>query len=151
MTEFKEQFNILYYSVVFAMTTLLMVGRSVYELGTLRAKSSRHIAAKNFSLVAITSIIFFSVGFGLSQKSYGGLNGTSNYFLIGFEDKDYSKFLLDFTCCWHCVSIASASLCERAFLGTHVFLTVLISGILFPIVSAWVWGGGWLQELGFID
>lgn len=66
MTEFNEQFDILYLSVVFAMTTLLMVGRSVYEMGTLRAKSTRHIAAKNFSMVAITSIIFFSIGFGIS-------------------------------------------------------------------------------------
>lgn len=49
MTEFKDQFQILYYSVVSAMSMLLMIGRSIYEFSTLRSKSFRHVAAKNIT------------------------------------------------------------------------------------------------------
>lgn len=96
-------------------------------------------------------IVYFTCGNGLSKRAYGGFYGTRNYFMQGESQKDYSVFILDFICCWHCVSIASASMCERTFSGTHAFITVLISGILFPVVGSWVWGGGWLQQLGFID
>lgn len=101
--------------------------------------------------MAVVTLVYFSIGFGLSQEAFGGLYGTKNYLLIGEDSRGYSEFLLDFICCWQCVSIASAALCERAFIGTHVFLTVLVSGILFPVACSWIWGGGWLSELGFLD
>lgn len=63
----------------------------------------------------------------------------------------YHLFLLDFISCWQCVSIASATICERTFIGTHTFVTILISGIIYPIAASWVWGGGWLSTMGFID
>jgi len=56
-----------------------------------------------------------------------------------------------FISCWHCVSIASCALAERTRVSVHNVLAVLISCLIYPIVASWTHGGGWLNQLGFID
>lgn len=63
----------------------------------------------------------------------------------------FPLFMIGLLSCWHCVSIVSCALAERSFLSIHNFLTLFISGIIYPIASSWVFGDGWLTELGFID
>jgi len=60
-------------------------------------------------------------------------------------------FVLEFLSAWHTVSLASACMAERTFIGTHNFIAILITCWIYPTVSSWVWGGGWLQHMGFID
>ena len=85
------------------------------------------------------------------MDAFGGFYGTKPYLMQAESQTEYSKVLLNYVCCWHCISIASACLTERTFSGTHTFITVVLSGILFPVTVSWVWGQGWLQMIGFID
>ena len=128
-----------------------MFGRFVFELGCVTYRSTRHVLAKNLTQVAVSSLLYYSVGHSLSLDAYGGFYGTKPYLMQGESQLEFSRSLLSFICCWHCVSIASASLSERTFSGTHTFVTVFVSGILFPVAASWVWGQGWLQKMGFID
>ena len=56
-----------------------------------------------------------------------------------------------FLSCWHCVSIASCALAERARVSVHSLLAVYISCVIYPVVVSWNKGGGWLNDLGLID
>lgn len=95
--------------------------------------------------------MYYSIGYGLSRKSFGGFFGTEEFFLEGTEDLKFPLFMLSLLSCWHSVSIVSCSLAERSFVSIHNFLTLFISGIIYPVCSSWVFGDGWLLEMGFID
>lgn len=127
------------------MTVLLLLGRSMLEIGSLKSKVSRHIATKNIFQLVITCICFFAVGHALSTEAFGGFYGSEQYLTIGYTRADFSNWALMFLACWHCVSIASCSLAERTRTSIHNALAVLISCCLFPVVASWTWGGGWLS------
>lgn len=91
------------------------------------------------------------VGYSVATDAFGGLYGTKQFLMLSFNEIDYRKWVPVFISCWHCVSVASCSLSERTRTSTHNALAVLISTCVFPIVASWSWGGGWLDEMNFID
>ena len=151
LKKFQTHFYNLFFAIAGSMALLMMVGRGLFEIGSLSQRSTRHIAAKNLTQFAVCCLIYFSIGHGLSKRAFGGFYGTRSYFMLDVAEQEFSRFFLDLVSCWFCVSVASATLCERTFSGTHAFIALFISGILYPIASSWVWGGGWLNEMGFID
>ena len=66
------------------MTTLLLLGRSMLEIGSVKPKFSRHVAAKNLFLLFFSCASYYIVGHGLSEDAYGGFYGTKQFLLIGY-------------------------------------------------------------------
>ena len=126
------------------MTVLLLVGRSMLEIGLLKAKFSRHVAVKNIFQLVISCFCFFAVGHAVSTDAFGGVYGSKPYLASGYTSRDYSNWLLIFVSCWHSVSVSSCSLAERTRISVHNALAILISSLIFPVVASWSWGGGWL-------
>ena len=137
--------------IIVFFSTVLMIGRSMFEVGVLKPKSTRHVAAKNLCQLSLCTIVQFTIGYGLSSKAYGGIFGTEEFFMESSDDNRFPGFLISLFSCWYCCSIVSLTLAERCFISVHNFLTLFIAGIIFPIASSWVFGEGWLTKIGFID
>jgi ammonium transporter, Amt family len=137
------------------MTAALLVffmhaGFAMVESGFTRSKNTLNILMKNFLTISIASILYFLVGFGLMFGSTAnGLTGTDGFLLAGREDIGFFVFQAVFAAT--CATIISGAVAERMKLRSYMLITVVITGVIYPVVGHWVWGGGWLSELGFVD
>ncbi|TYS15864.1 ammonium transporter [Rossellomorea vietnamensis] len=137
------------------MTAALLVffmhaGFAMVESGFTRSKNTLNILMKNFLTISIASILYFLVGFGLMFGSTAnGLTGTDGFLLAGREDIGFFVFQAVFAAT--CATIISGAVAERMKLRSYMIITVVITGVIYPVVGHWVWGGGWLSELGFVD
>ncbi|MGB4405605.1 MAG: ammonium transporter [Sphaerochaeta sp.] len=137
----------------------MQAGFAMVETGFTRAKNAGNIIMKNFMDFSLGSIAFWILGFGLM---FGlGTNGESRFF-IGVPDffvqRDYSSsyptfaFLIFQTVfCATAATIVSGAMAERTKFLSYCFYSVIISAVVYPISGHWIWGGGWLSELGFHD
>lgn len=66
-------------------------------------------------------------------------------------EKDYIKWIIQYAICSNIPTIVAGSLAERTNVDTHLIFTLLMIGLVFPVVTAWTWGGGWLNRIGFKD
>ena len=91
------------------------------------------------------------MGFAFANGGVGGLIGGGKFFCRGLTPDDALKWLFQFSFCSTSATIVSGSLAERTYIDTYIVFSFLMGSIVYPVASSWVWGGGWLQELGFID
>ncbi|BCB03000.1 ammonium transporter [Bacillus sp. KH172YL63] len=140
----------LWVMIAAVLVFFMHAGFAMVETGFTRAKNSLNILMKNFLTVAIASVLYFLIGFAfMFGSSSGGLIGLDGFFLSGREDIGFFLFQSVFAAT--CATIISGAVAERMKLGSYILLTVAMTGIIYPIVGHWVWGGGWLSELGFVD
>lgn len=134
-----------------AMLVFFMhAGFAMVETGFTRSKNTLNILMKNLITVSLGSILYFIIGFALMfGTSAFGLIGTEGFAMLGREDVGFFVFQAVFAAT--CATIISGAVAERMNLGAYILLTVAMTAIIYPIVGHWVWGGGWLAEIGFID
>ena len=146
----------LLFSAFLVMT--MQIGFCMLEAGTVRQKNSINVAFKNLMDFVIAALVFWGVGYGLMYgASVNGWFGADG-FLVASRDTNAAFLLFQLTFCGAAATIVGGALAERTrFLG-YVVITVLIAGVIYPVVGHWVWGGalqgessGWLGKLGFID
>ncbi len=135
----------------------MQAGFAMVESGFSRAKNAANLLMKNLMDFAVGSMLYFAVGFGLMfGTDAAGFIGTDNFFLSnislttdsGFE---WAFFLFQTVFAAAAATIVSGAVAERLKFSAYLVYTVLITAIIYPISGHWVWGGGWLSELGFID
>ncbi|WP_102028168.1 ammonium transporter [Salirhabdus sp. Marseille-P4669] len=125
-------------------------GFTMVETGFTRSKNSLNIIMKNFLTISLGAIIYFIVGYGIMfGTSAGGFIGTDGFFLSGVEDIGFFIFQAMFAAT--CATIISGAVAERVKIHSYLLLTIVMTALIYPIVGHWVWGGGWLSELGFVD
>lgn len=125
-------------------------GFAMVETGFTRSKNTVNILMKNLLTVSLGSILYFFVGFAIMfGPSAFGMIGTEGFALLGREDIGFFVFQAVFAAT--CATIISGAVAERMKLSSYLLLTVAMTGIIYPVVGHWVWGGGWLSQLGFID
>jgi len=125
-------------------------GFAMVESGFTRAKNTLNILMKNVLTVAIGALIYFFVGFGIMfGKDVGGLFGSDGFLLSGREDIGFFVFQSVFAAT--CATIISGAVAERMKLKSYMILTVAMTALIYPVVGHWIWGGGWISELGFVD
>lgn len=125
-------------------------GFAMVETGFTRSKNTVNILMKNLLTLSIGAILYFIVGFALMfGTSAFGLIGTEGFALLGREDIGFFVFQAVFAAT--CATIISGAVAERMKLSSYLLLVVAMTGVIYPIVGHWVWGGGWLSQLGFID
>jgi Amt family ammonium transporter len=136
---------------------LMHAGFTMLEIGFTRAKNAVNIIMKNMLTISVGAVTFFVVGFGLMfGESLGGVIGSSNFLLTGVEELDFG---VPITAFWifqavfaaTAATIVSGAVAERIKFISYFLFTIVLTAVIYPVVGHWVWGGGWLAELGFLD
>jgi Amt family ammonium transporter len=134
----------------------MAAGFAMLESGMVTSKSVSVICAKNIGLFSIAGIMFWMVGYNLAYGiPEGGYIGKfvpwSDASAVDTGYSDGSDWYFQMVFCATTVSIVSGAMAERIKLWPFFLFAAILSGIIYPIVMGWQWGGGWLAELGFSD
>lgn len=145
-----------------AMVMFMAAGFAMLEAGMVRSKSVAVILVKNIGLYAIAGVMFYIVGYNLMFTDVnGGFHGIPMPFIgdnSGIANGDYGDgyssyafwfFQMVFVAT--AASIVSGTLAERIKLWPFMVFVAVLTGFIYPITGSWVWGGGWLNEMGFSD
>ncbi|WP_128755872.1 ammonium transporter [Bacillus sp. LL01] len=142
--------------MVWIMVAALLVffmhaGFAMVESGFTRSKNALNILMKNFLTISIAAVLYLALGYAIMfGSSIGGFTGLDGFFLRGHEDQ-IGFFVFQAMFAATCATIISGAVAERMKLSSYILLTVAMTALIYPIVGHWVWGGGWLAELGFTD
>ncbi|MDY4919660.1 MAG: ammonium transporter [Phascolarctobacterium sp.] len=130
-------------------------GFAMVETGFTRAKNAANIVMKNVMDMSLGSIVFWILGFGLMfGEDVSGFIGTPDFFVKGDYGAAYPSstfFIFQTMFCATAATIVSGAMAERTNFLVYCMYSVLISAIVYPISGHWIWGGGWLAEMGFHD
>ncbi|MDO4849612.1 MAG: ammonium transporter [Coriobacteriia bacterium] len=133
----------------------MQAGFALCEAGLTRAKNTGNILMKNLMDFCIGTPCYWLVGFGIMFGGTGALVGSFDPFIQGTYDFGtlptwvYAIFQTVF--CATAATIVSGSMAERTNFKAYVLYSAMISLVVYPISGHWIWGGGWLSELGFHD
>ena len=149
-------FNTLLFLICGFLVFFMACGFAMLESGMVTSKSVSVICAKNIGLVSIAGIMFWMFGYNLAYGiPEGGYIGKfipwSDASKIDTGYADGSDWYFQMVFCATTVSIVSGTLAERIKLWPFFLFAAILSGILYPIVMGWQWGGGWLAVAGFSD
>ncbi|MEL6815251.1 MAG: ammonium transporter, partial [Cyanobacteria bacterium J06598_3] len=149
------------------LVLLMQPGFMCLESGLTRSKNSINVALKNLADLGISVCFFWSFGFALMfgsslmgpMGSWRGWIGTSGFFLhVEKMPQLAAFFIFQMMFCGTATTIVSGALAERLKFSGYLIITMLISGVVYPIFGHWVWNGldvgeryGWLSQLGFVD
>lgn len=143
------------------MVFFMQAGFAAVEAGFTRAKNSGNIIMKNLMDFVIGSIFFFLLGFGLmfgaDQSGILGLSGFFNPQSLAdgagmFNGLPIHVFLIFHTVfCATAATIVSGAMAERTKFSAYLVYSACISIFIYPITGHWIWGGGWLSQIGFHD
>ena len=149
-------FNTLLFLICGFLVMFMAAGFAMLESGMVTSKSVSVICAKNIGLFSIAGIMFWLVGYNLAYGiDPGGYIGKFIPWADGSKiDTGYSDgsdWYFQMVFCATTVSIVSGTMAERIKLWPFFTFAAILSGIIYPIVMGWQWGGGWLAEAGFSD
>ena len=166
-------FNTFAFLVWGALVMWMSAGFAMLEAGSVRTKNASMICLKNIGLYSIAGLAYFIVGYnlmygdlignfigsfklfyGASAEELALLNGEGDAAAVLAGDNAYSSmsdwfFQMVFVAA--AASIVSGALAERVKLWSFFLFVLVLTAIVYPIVGAWTWGGGWLDGLGFQD
>lgn len=144
-----------------ALVFFMQAGFAMVEAGFTRAKNAVNIMMKNLMDFSMGSLAFWAIGFGLMfGVTKTGWFGTSGFFLsdfkIGGDPWVLAFWMFQVVFAATAATIVSGAMAERTKFSGYLIYSVFISGLIYPIFGSWAWGsllhgGGWLENLGFID
>ena len=147
--------NGIWYLIGAAWVFFMQCGFAMVETGMTRAKNAGNIIMKNLMDFCIGTVVFILLGFGLmlGEDALFGLVGIPNMDILGsFTDFNRcAEFVFNLVFCATAATIVSGAMAERTKFISYCIYSAVISAIIYPIEAHWVWGGGWLAQLGFID
>lgn len=131
----------------------MQAGFAMVETGFTRAKNSGNIIMKNLMDFALGTIVFYIIGFGLMFGA-GKFIGTPDFFVQNDYSGSYPTFaflIFQTVFCATAATIVSGAMAERTKFSSYCLYSIIISALIYPISGHWIWGGGWLADLGFHD
>lgn len=137
------------------MVFSMQPGFAMVETGFTRAKNAGNIVMKNFMDLALGSIVFWVIGFGLMFGSdYKGILGMPDFFIRGDYSSSFPSMafiIFQTVFCATAATIVSGAMAERTKFSVYCIYSILISALIYPVSGHWIWGGGWLSQSGFHD
>ncbi|HPF87161.1 MAG TPA: ammonium transporter, partial [Candidatus Limiplasma sp.] len=135
----------------------MQAGFAMVETGFTRAKNAGNIIMKNLMDFAIGSVVFWIIGFSIMfGDSVGGLIGSVQLLISGdmFHPDNIGLFtfvMFEGVFCATAATIVSGAMAERTKFISYCIYSAVISAFIYPVSGHWIWGGGWLSQLGFLD
>ena len=157
------------------LVMFMAAGFAMLESGLVRSKNTATICLKNIALYSIAGIVFYLVGYdlmytGVDKGFIGTLSfmynpGDAELALLGAKevtaeqlkaitDAGYSvssDWFFQMVFVATAASVVSGTVAERIKVWPFLIFVIVLSAVIYPVQASWVWGGGWLNELGFVD
>ena len=136
-----------------ALVFWMQAGFAMVEAGFTRAKNTGNIIMKNLMDFCIGTCTFILIGFSLLLgEDMVGLIGKPGFDIFtGYADFDWSNFVFNLVFCATTATIVSGAMAERTKFLSYCIYSGVISALIYPIEAHWIWGGGWLAQMGFHD
>ena len=136
-----------------ALVFWMQAGFAMVETGFTRAKNAGNILMKNLMDFCIGTVMFILIGFSLLLgEDLIGLIGKPGFDIFtAYESFDWSNFVFNLVFCATTATIVSGAMAERTRFLSYCIYSAIISALIYPIEAHWVWGGGWLAQMGFHD
>ena len=168
LAELSYALDTFYFLVMGALVMWMAAGFAMLEAGLVRAKNTTEILTKNVALYAIASIMYMLMGYSIMYPGeavsswwpgFGGILSQEDNALkdviAGGEDAPYYSVLADFffqvVFVATAMSIVSGAVAERMKLWSFLLFAVVMTGFIYPMQGFWKWGGGFLDQAGFLD
>jgi Amt family ammonium transporter len=167
ITELSYALDTFYFLIFGALVMWMAAGFAMLEAGMVRAKNTAEILTKNITLFAIAAIMYMLVGYGIMYPAdgngfipaidwgfmFGGDHSVDE--VMGSDGETYYSAMADFffqvVFVATAMSIVSGAVAERMKLWAFLLFAVVMTGFIYPMQGYWKWGGGFLDELGFLD
>ena len=167
-------FNTFAFLIWGVLVMWMCAGFTMLESGSVRTKNASMICLKNIGLYSIAGLAYFFIGYNLMYgEILGGVIGTPGFMYLPSGDElnlldgqegalaavledgagysVMSDWFFQMVFVATAASIVSGALAERVKMWSFFLFTLLLTAIIYPVVGAWTWGGGWLNDLGFTD
>ena len=166
IVQIKYALDTFYFLICGALVMWMAAGFAMLEAGLVRAKNTTEILTKNVALYATACTMYLLIGYHIMYSSpeggifpsFGVLIGAENTVedvLAGGDDAPYysvaSDFFFQVVFVATAMSIVSGAVAERMKLFAFLVFAVIMTGFIYPIQGFWKWGGGFLNEAGFLD
>ncbi|MGA9382714.1 MAG: ammonium transporter [Phormidium sp.] len=170
--ELKVALDTLWVVIAAFLVFFMNAGFCMLETGFCREKNAVNVLAKNLIVFALSTLAFWVIGFSLmfadgndfigglggmflngqdnspaTGDAYKGIFGALNWTGVPLE----AKFLFQLVFAGTAATIVSGAVAERIKFLDFLIFSVLLVGIAYPITGHWIWGGGWLADMGFFD
>ena len=148
----------------------MQAGFAMVESGFTRAKNAVNILMKNLMDFSMGSIAYWAIGFAIMFGAGNAFMGTSGWFVPSqtltegaaastsiFSSLEwssvptYAAWLFQLVFAATAATIVSGAMAERTQFKSYLIYSIFITGIIYPVVGHWIWGGGWLQSMGMSD
>ena len=164
-------FNTFSFLIWGVLVMWMCAGFTMLESGSVRTKNASMICLKNIGLYSIAGLAFFFIGYNLMYVEVGDFIGSFKFMYGGTSDElalldgdgdalpavidqgysTMSDWFFQMVFVATTASIVSGALAERVRMWPFFIFTLALTAIIYPIVGAWTWGGGWLSQMGFQD
>ena len=154
-----------------ALVMWMCAGFTMLEAGSVRTKNASMICLKNLGLYSIAGLAFFFIGYNLMYVGVGDIIGSFKFLygptadeiaLVGGDDSvagavietgysTMSDWFFQMVFVATTASIVSGAVAERVKMWSFFLFTLILTALIYPIIGAWTWGGGWLDQMGFQD
>lgn len=136
-----------------ALVFWMQAGFAMVETGFTRAKNAGNILMKNLMDFCIGCVMFILIGFSLllGEDLLGFIGKPGFDIFTSYAEFDWSNFVFNLVFCATTATIVSGAMAERTKFLSYCIYSGVISALIYPIEAHWIWGGGWLAQLGFHD
>ena len=136
-----------------ALVFWMQAGFAMVETGFTRAKNAGNILMKNLMDFCIGTVVFILIGFSLllGEDLLGFIGKPGFDIFTAYESFDWSNFVFNLVFCATTATIVSGAMAERTKFLSYCVYSAVISALIYPIEAHWIWGGGWLAQMGFHD
>ena len=149
----NEQLFAVWFLIGAALVFWMQAGFAMVEEGFTRAKNTGNIIMKNLMDFCIGTVTFILIGFGLLMgEDLVGIIGKPGFDLFtSYANFNFSSFVFNLVFCATTATIVSGAMAERTKFLSYCVYSGVISAVIYPIEAHWIWGGGWLSQIGFHD
>jgi ammonium transporter, Amt family len=154
--ELARGINTVWVLVTAFLVFFMQAGFALVEAGFTRSKNTVNILFKNLVDFLFATIAFWAIGYALMFGSGSPFFGATGFFLSGLESDTagvptLAFWLFQLVFAGTAATIVSGAMAERTKFKAYLIYSAVISLLIYPIFGHWVWGGGWLAEMGFLD
>ncbi len=148
MDDIKLVLDTIWVLIAAALVFFMQAGFAMVETGFTRAKNAGNIIMKNLMDFSVGSLMFWVIGYGIMYGTdFAGIIGIPGF----FYSEDYTALIFQTVFAATAATIVSGAMAERTKFVAYLVYSFFVSVLIYPVSGHWIWGGGWLSQLGFVD